>query len=92
MTANHTPGPWTFASEEGFCSQIDGADGSVVCCFDEDPNEADAKLMGKAPELLNALINLCNATDGIRVASEVDRDHLTLAVMHARACVAETRR
>lgn len=53
MDANHTPGPWKFGAEEGFCSQIDGADGSVVCCFDEDPKEADFKLMEQAPELLD---------------------------------------
>ncbi len=51
----HTPGPWSFEAEEGFCSQIDSADGSVICCFDEDPKPADICLMAAAPELLTTL-------------------------------------
>lgn len=53
--STHTAGPWTFSKEAGFCSQIDGADGSVVCCFDQDPKPADARLMECAPELHEAL-------------------------------------
>lgn len=54
--SKHTPGPWSFEAEEGFCSQIDGADGSVICCFDEDPKPADICLMAAAPGLLEAAI------------------------------------
>lgn len=54
MTNKHTQGPWKFRSEAWYFSQIDGADGSVVCCFDEDPNEHDARLMEASPDLLEA--------------------------------------
>lgn len=50
--AMHTQGPWEFLAEPGYCSQINGADGTVICCFDEDPKPADAQLMTVAPELL----------------------------------------
>ncbi|MDH1335847.1 hypothetical protein N5D77_18160 [Comamonas thiooxydans] len=53
--ANFTRGPWQFRSESGYCSQIDGADGSVICCFDEDPKPEDASLMESAPDLYKAL-------------------------------------
>lgn len=53
--ATHTQGPWEFLSEQGYCSQINGADGTVICCFDEDPKPEDASLMESAPDLLKAL-------------------------------------
>lgn len=53
--SNFTRGPWQFRSESGYCSQIDGADGSVICCFDEDPKPEDASLMESAPVLFKAL-------------------------------------
>jgi hypothetical protein len=53
--AKHTPGPWAYRSMAGYCTQIDGADGHTICCFDEDPGDADAKLITAAPELLEAL-------------------------------------
>lgn len=53
--AMHTQGPWEFLSEPGYCFQINGADGTVICCFDEDPKPEDARLMATAPELLEAL-------------------------------------
>lgn len=53
--ASFTRGPWRFRSESGYCSQIDGADGAVICCFDEDPKPEDASLMESAPDLFKAL-------------------------------------
>lgn len=53
--ASFTRGPWQFRSESGYCSQIDGADGAVICCFDEDPKPEDASLMESAPDLFKAL-------------------------------------
>jgi hypothetical protein len=55
MDAPHTPGPWAYRAMAGYCTQIDGADGHTICCFDEDPGDADAKLITAAPELLEAL-------------------------------------
>ena len=53
--ANFTRGPWQFRTESGYCSQIDGTDGTVICCFDEDPKPEDASLMESAPDLFKAL-------------------------------------
>ncbi|MEJ5127658.1 hypothetical protein WH367_16575 [Comamonas sp. MYb21] len=52
MEEKHTPGPWSYHDDAGYCAQIDGANGAVVCCFDQDPHDADAHLMTTAPELL----------------------------------------
>ncbi|MGQ8875923.1 hypothetical protein ACUTR7_00315 [Delftia sp. NA_296.1] len=69
MQDKHTPGPWNFEEEEGFCSQIDGADGSVICCFDEDPKPADICLMAASPELLEAAIAV------LEDVMNIDNDH-----------------
>lgn len=53
--ANFTRGPWEFRTESGYCSQLDSADGTVICCFDEDPKPEDASLMESAPDLFKAL-------------------------------------
>lgn len=62
--ARHTPGPWEFRAESGYCSQIDGANGHTICCFDEDPSPQDAALMSSAPELLEALKAATDALAG----------------------------
>lgn len=51
-----TPGPWVYESEDGFYSEIIGANGDTVCVFAEDPEKvADVDLMEAAPDLYAAL-------------------------------------
>ena len=51
----HTPGPWTY--EPGDSMECGGilAPARMVCDFIEDPNEADARLIAAAPDLLESL-------------------------------------
>lgn len=76
MASEHTQEPWSYEAEQGFCTQISGADGRVVCCFDEDPNEADSRLMTAAPELLKALKALLYWDNG---KSEYDEARAAIA-------------
>lgn len=67
----HTPGPWTWTYPEGWesCSynrtlpSIEGVMDFGNCCYyapqeGTPPNEANARLIAAAPELLNALESL----------------------------------
>ena len=62
MTAGHTPGPWRYDYESGYCGEIIAANGSSVCSFDDEPNKADAKLIAAAPELLAVLQSILERT------------------------------
>jgi hypothetical protein len=53
-----TPGPWRYWWEEGYVGEINSANGKLVAGFDTEPNEADARLIAAAPELLGALMML----------------------------------
>jgi hypothetical protein len=53
-----TPGPWRYWWEEGYVGEITSASGNLVAGFDTEPNEADARLIAAAPELLGALMML----------------------------------
>lgn len=89
--AKHTQGPWEFLAEPGYCSQINGADGTVICCFDEDPKPEDARLMIMGPVLLAALKGMdeamCNA--GNPHMSKEERAQGRAAIIAARAAIAE---
>ena len=52
IETKHTPGPWTY--EPGDSMECGGiwAPARMVCDFIEDPNEADARLIAAAPDLL----------------------------------------
>lgn len=54
----HTPGPWTY--EPGDSMECGGiwAPARMVCDFIEDPNEADARLIAAAPDLLESMMAL----------------------------------
>ena len=56
MSAQHTPGPWTYHPDSGSSCAALIATGSFVCEFIEAPNEANARLIAAAPELLEALV------------------------------------
>ncbi len=53
-----TPGPWRYWWEEGYVGEITSVNGKLVAGFDTEPNEADARLIAAAPELLGALMML----------------------------------
>lgn len=56
--ARHTPGPWTFDDNMG-CRDIRGADGKPIASThglaNDDEDQANARLIAAAPELLAAL-------------------------------------
>lgn len=53
----HTAGPWVGFSDQGRCVAImpAGRDGDI-CTFAQWPNDADARLIAAAPDMLAALI------------------------------------
>ncbi|MEX8191577.1 hypothetical protein [Comamonas guangdongensis] len=84
--AKHTSAPWEFRSESGYCSQIDGADGTVICCFDEDPNQHDSRLIAAAPELLEALQGMLAYWLAMAPGTRCDEiDNATAAIAKATA-------
>ena len=91
-----TNGPWQFRSESGYCSQIDGADGTVICCFDEDPKPEDASLMESAlvlfkaleetQSLLAAMLHESRPRAEIEAQMQENRAALTLGVPQLPGC------
>ena len=55
MSALHTPGPWRYDYEIGYCGELIAADGTCIATFTDEPSEQDARLIAAAPELLEAL-------------------------------------
>lgn len=51
----HTPGPWAYRTEDGYCGEIVASNGTFLCAFADDPSEANARLIAAAPDLLDAL-------------------------------------
>jgi hypothetical protein len=80
----HTPGPW-FAnlSEE----TVTGADGNTVV-YELNTNEADARLIASAPDLLEALQDLFGA-DMEHVLMGDGKDDQIEAIAKARAAIAK---
>ena len=51
----HTPGPWRYEYEPGYCGELIAPDGMTIAAFDDEPRPNDARLIAAAPELLEAL-------------------------------------
>lgn len=77
----HIPVPWTY--EPGDSMECGGiwAPARMVCDFIEDPNEADARLIAAAPDLLDALQSV--------LANSLDSQGLADAHKQARAAIAK---
>lgn len=54
----HTPGPWRYDYEVGYCGEIVASNGQTICTFNDEPLPSHARLIAAAPELLEALIDL----------------------------------
>ena len=54
----HTPGPWKYDYEDGYCGEIIASNGKEVATFTDEPNAPDARLIAAAPDLLAALIQI----------------------------------
>ncbi len=64
----HTPGPWTYTPTAGnhdFLIYSESEPTSRDIAIVRDFDEANARLISAAPELLNALQNACNVLAGI---------------------------
>jgi hypothetical protein len=57
MTNKHTPGPWRYWHEDGYCGELNAPNGSLIAAFESEPHEANARLIAAAPDLLEALQN-----------------------------------
>jgi len=86
MSNGHTPGPWSFR----------GCDGGWAIDFNEDQEqvvdfvyeEADARLIAAAPDLLEALSELADLVDEI-LSGEYEPDSFT--TQPARAAIAKAK-
>ena len=93
--SKHTPGPWKFfrpATGNGFI-HIDSAEryrrGEIATCFGEN-NEADARLIAAAPELLQQCedaLSMCE--DAISGKWEPNDDGFAVAAHYLRAVIAK---
>ena len=68
----HTPGPWHVkhwpASANGIIPEAFSIEPGIARIYDGDTKEANARLIAKAPELLDALRDLVNRADNTEVA------------------------
>lgn len=90
MSNGHTPGPWSFR----------GCDGGWAIDFNEDQEqvvdyvyeEADARLIAAAPELLEALEDLANDyAERFDMDSQSTNPGMKVVVENARAAIAKAR-
>ena len=74
----HSPGPWRAILDEKPDAEIWDANGLEIAkvYFDSDRREADARLIAKAPELLEALDSVCCALSTREDLSEMERREL----------------
>ena len=89
MEAKHTPGPWSYRDDSGYCAQIDGSNGAVICCFDQDPHDADARLITAAPELLEALKDAINRIKSSLKLLNCDDEFIDREIAKARSAIAK---
>lgn len=81
----HTPGPWRYDYETGYCGEIIASNGKEVATFTDEPNAPDARLIAAAPELLLALRSLMNLFEQHEKVA-----HITSPVgNYARAAIAK---
>lgn len=95
---NHTPGPWRVSGSSPLhvetVSEEDGAIGNVFSFEEYDGNEADARLVAAAPDLLAALRYCASAIthaasgDGYTVSADEMMD-LAASLAQARAVIAK---
>lgn len=90
MSDGHTPGPWSFR----------GCDGGWAIDFNEDQEqvvdyvyeEADARLIAAAPELLEALEDIANDyAERFDMDSQSTNPGMKVVVENARAAIAKAR-
>lgn len=55
MSAQHTPGPWRYVHEPGYCGELIAQDGTTIAEFVVEPSLDNARLIAAAPELLEYL-------------------------------------
>ena len=80
-TTQHTPGPWRYEYEIGYCGEIIAANGATVCRFGDEPIANDARLISAAPELLASLEEV--------MAYCVEHGHDWMCMAQARAAIAK---
>ena len=92
-----TPGPWRYEYEDGYCGELIGANGGMICTFTDEPNEANANLIAAAPDLYEALKEVLLAERlGTRppetaMQAEEKLDRIKHAVIKAEAALAKAR-
>ena len=91
MSAGHTPGPWRYDYEDGYCGEIIAADGTNVAVFVDEPCKADSHLIASAPELLEALQDaLAALAENVGMQDTyIDFDQVRAAKEKASAAIAK---
>lgn len=67
--AQHTPGPWRYVHEPGYCGELIAQDGTTIAEFVVEPSLDNARLIAAAPELLEALQALVNEPQPLGIDS-----------------------
>ncbi len=94
--SKHTPVPWKANFAISGAAYIFGGDRNFACVFnewkDEENQEANARLIAAAPELLEALAALLDLNDNYSYfGGEIYRDRIDRAWDNARAAIAKAR-
>ena len=50
--SGHTPGPWRYDYEPGYCGEVIASNGQTICTFADEPLPSNARLIAAAPDLL----------------------------------------
>jgi hypothetical protein len=50
LQVKHTPAPWRYDYEDGYCGEIIAFDGSCVATFCDEPSAENSRLIAAAPE------------------------------------------
>ena len=83
MEAKHTQGPWRLYGYDVGTAQDETL--AVVCAMDGDTDEANARLIAAAPDLLAALEDIVQASDAN------DGNSLMHAIQAAQTIIAKAR-
>ena len=96
MSAQHTPGPWTYVRNPELTRWIiDSLPAHAIACTAgyEPDNEANARLISAAPDLLNALqrfVDQARVGSGNKAVTRSARVNCPAGIYHdARAAIAK---
>lgn len=78
--SKHTPAPWWYDYEPGYCGELIAPDGTTVARFAGEPSPMDACLIAAAPELLAELIEAADFIESMGMDATPARAAIAKAI------------